>query len=61
MLREEKVCRWCGSPANSVDHILPRAWGGTHDRSNLQALCSECRKKKDIQDAAEGRRRSRGV
>lgn len=25
-----------------VDHIMPRAWGGTNDDSNLWTLCDEC-------------------
>lgn len=25
-----------------VDHKVPKDWGGTNDRSNLQALCEEC-------------------
>ncbi|WP_090411891.1 HNH endonuclease [Eubacterium callanderi] len=30
------------TPANEVHHILPLARGGTHDRSNLMALCTPC-------------------
>ncbi len=25
-----------------VDHKIPLEWGGTNERENLQALCSEC-------------------
>lgn len=28
--------------ANEVDHIIPKAQGGTDDDDNLQAICSEC-------------------
>ncbi len=33
-------------PAECVDHIVPRARGGTDDLSNLQALCARCHSKK---------------
>ncbi len=55
VLKEEPACRLCGAPSVTVDHITPRAFGGTEDRGNLQALCNECRKQKDSQDAAKGR------
>lgn len=56
VLEEEPFCRICGAPATTVDHIIPKARGGTDDRSNLQALCNECRRRKDAKDAADGRR-----
>jgi 5-methylcytosine-specific restriction protein A len=34
-----------------VDHIQPKAWGGTDDPSNLQLLCPECDR---IKTASEG-------
>ncbi len=33
-------------PSTEVDHILPLAQGGTHDRSNLQGLCHSCHSSK---------------
>ena len=37
------VCTYCGSPnANTADHIVPIAKGGTHDLSNLVACCLSC-------------------
>ncbi|MBO9534710.1 MAG: HNH endonuclease [Solirubrobacteraceae bacterium] len=47
VLRDQR-CRQCGrSPAADhvrlhVDHVVPQAWGGSNERNNLQALCSEC-------------------
>lgn len=35
--RQEKL-----TPATEVHHILPLARGGTHDESNLMALCTPC-------------------
>lgn len=30
----------------SIDHIVPRARGGSHDPSNLRVLCTRCNSKK---------------
>jgi hypothetical protein len=35
-------CAYCGSPANTVDHIIPRSKGGTDHLENLVAACSRC-------------------
>jgi 5-methylcytosine-specific restriction endonuclease McrA len=35
-------CQICGKPANTADHVLPLALGGTHDVSNLRPLCRRC-------------------
>ena len=40
-------CQACGASASGgaelhVDHIIPRAMGGTDARGNLQALCRDC-------------------
>jgi 5-methylcytosine-specific restriction endonuclease McrA len=32
-------CQICGKTANTADHVLPLALGGTHDLANLRALC----------------------
>lgn len=47
VLRNQR-CAQCGRTPNAdavklhVDHKIPRSWGGTNDRDNLQALCAEC-------------------
>lgn len=56
VLLEEPSCRLCGRVAVTVDHIVPKARGGSDDRSNLQPLCDLCRKMKDKRDSADGRR-----
>lgn len=44
--RDGYTCRMCGKPARSVDHIIPRALGGTHEPDNLRAVCVPCNSKK---------------
>jgi ATP adenylyltransferase len=50
-------CEACGissrERALQVDHILPRAQGGTNDLWNLQALCSVCNVQKLDRDATD--------
>jgi 5-methylcytosine-specific restriction endonuclease McrA len=36
------VCWRCGGYANSVDHIVPVALGGTHHLTNLRPACGHC-------------------
>jgi hypothetical protein len=40
--RDGYVCAYCGAEANQVDHVIPRARGGTHDMDNLVACCASC-------------------
>jgi 5-methylcytosine-specific restriction endonuclease McrA len=41
--RDGWVCRWCGQPAKTVDHLSPLAIGGSRlDPSNLAAACLRC-------------------
>ncbi|CAB4169347.1 HNHc domain containing protein [uncultured Caudovirales phage] len=35
-------CHRCGTPANSVDHIVPVALGGTDELDNLRPACVSC-------------------
>ena len=47
-------------PASQVDHIVPRAEGGTDDEDNLQALCPSCHARKTaLHDGGFGRVKSR--
>ena len=41
VLAVEKVCR-CGQPTEHVDHRVPKALGGSDDRSNLEGTCAHC-------------------
>ena len=44
---EHPLCEVClakgvYTPTEEIHHKLPLSQGGTHDRSNLMALCKEC-------------------
>lgn len=48
-------CKRCAAdgritPANEVDHIVPKAKGGTDDDDNLQAINHECHERKSLDD-----------
>lgn len=45
--RDSFLCRYCGDPANSVDHVTPKSRGGTEDHGNLVASCKTCNSKKN--------------
>jgi 5-methylcytosine-specific restriction endonuclease McrA len=49
--RDMHRCQWrlegCTEYAGTVDHIVPRSWGGAmFDRSNLCASCFHCNRKR---------------
>lgn len=47
--RDKYLCQNClprAAEAKTVDHIIPKAHGGTDDDSNLQSLCWPCHKRK---------------
>lgn len=57
VLSHHPLCAHCLAkgrltPAVEVDHIVALANGGTHDRANLQSLCSACHIIKTKQDVA---------
>lgn len=35
-------CAYCGSHADTIDHIVPVAGGGPHDLENYTAACRSC-------------------
>ena len=45
----------CTGTATNVDHIVPRADGGSHDPSNLRAACEHCNKSRGARWAASRR------
>jgi 5-methylcytosine-specific restriction endonuclease McrA len=66
ILRSRPDCEWteavlpCGERATTVDHITPRAEGGTDDPSNLRALCRPHHAKVSGRYAAIRKARLRG-
>lgn len=47
LARDLHLCQPCkrkgrATPATQVDHIVPKAKGGTDDEGNLQAICGPC-------------------
>lgn len=51
-LREEvfrkkgKQCRYCGKPAQAIDHYFPAKYGGPTNLTNLEPVCEECNSSK---------------
>ena len=56
-LRDHGRCQYCGSPAEDVDHIVPRSRGGAHRWENVVAACRRCNaRKQDLSPAEVGLR-----
>lgn len=61
--RDMHLCQPClttGRPtlATEVDHVTPKAKGGTDDDENLQAICHDCHVVKTEAEAAEAQGRT---
>ena len=60
--RDGHTCQWlddagiCGAPATDVDHVIPRAAGGTDDPANLRAICARHHRAKTGREARAMRR-----
>jgi len=42
LARDAHRCQYCGSSAETLDHVLPRSRGGRHVWENLVAACRRC-------------------
>jgi 5-methylcytosine-specific restriction endonuclease McrA len=40
--RDHGRCQYCGKPADSIDHVIPRSKGGAHSWENVVACCRRC-------------------
>lgn len=41
-VRDGGRCVYCGTPATSIDHVVPRSRGGAHEWSNVVSACRRC-------------------
>nr|WP_245975757.1 HNH endonuclease [Amycolatopsis palatopharyngis] len=46
MHRDRYRCAYCGSRAETVDHVVPRSRGGPHTWENCVACCAKCNHRK---------------
>lgn len=46
MHRDRFRCAYCGSKADTVDHVVPRSRGGEHSWENCVAACAGCNHRK---------------
>jgi len=61
-LKRHSECVVCGEQATEVDHIVPLADGGTHQWTNLQAMCKTHHSQKTVYlDGGFGNRRGGGT
>ena len=44
--RDSRRCAYCGSRADTIDHVVPRSRGGGHSWSNCVAACRNCNSRK---------------
>ena len=47
--RDHGICQYCGKSEGTmtVDHVIPRSYGGDESWGNLVCACSDCNNKKD--------------
>jgi 5-methylcytosine-specific restriction endonuclease McrA len=45
--RDGHRCQYCGSTAESIDHVVPRSRGGMHAWDNVVAACRRCNTRKE--------------
>ncbi len=45
--RDGNSCQYCGSPAENLDHVIPRSRGGGHIWENVGAACRRCNSRKE--------------
>jgi 5-methylcytosine-specific restriction endonuclease McrA len=44
--RDGHLCAYCGSRADTIDHVRPRSRGGQHVWTNVVAACARCNHRK---------------
>jgi HNH endonuclease/AAA domain len=53
--RDGYRCVYCGGPATTADHIVPRSAGGTDSMDNLRAACRPCNSSRGDGATGDGR------
>jgi 5-methylcytosine-specific restriction endonuclease McrA len=46
MRRDNYLCAYCGTKADTIDHVIPRSRGGLHAWENCVASCTRCNHRK---------------
>jgi 5-methylcytosine-specific restriction endonuclease McrA len=46
LARDSHRCGYCGSRADTIDHVRPRSRGGLHAWTNVVAACARCNHRK---------------
>ena len=63
LARDRETCQYCGTQPGrahlTIDHVLPRAHGGTTSWENIVAACAACNHRKANRTPAEARLRLR--
>ncbi len=44
--RDGGKCVYCAAPATSIDHVMPRSRGGSHEWGNVVSACHKCNHQK---------------
>ncbi len=55
LARDHRTCAYCGNPASTIDHVLPRSRGGANEWTNTVAACGRCNNRKGDRTPAEAR------
>lgn len=53
LARDSRCCGYCGGPASTIDHILPRSRGGQNTWKNTVAACGGCNQRKSDRTPVE--------
>lgn len=61
LARDGHRCAYCGAPATSLDHVIPRSRGGPHSWDNVVAACARCNHTKADRSVADMGWRLRSV
>jgi 5-methylcytosine-specific restriction endonuclease McrA len=55
LLRDGRVCAYCGGRADTIDHVVPRARGGANSWLNTVAACGGCNQYKGDRTPGQAR------